>query len=167
MSFQLLQEYCTCPTEKALVCCPESWHIIFEGSRFCTNAECWYAPKEVKATAIAWALEKCHIFTMGCSNIVVVTDYQPLTGIFEDRDLSKIHNPCLFKLKEKLLRYIFTIQHCPGNWYKGANSISRNPVALLSILSTHALLQGHPVLGQYRCYNGISNPSSDNELWWQ
>ena len=44
----------------------------------------------------------------------VVTDHQPLTGIFGDMDLSKVYNPCIFRLKDKCFRYSFSIQHCPG-----------------------------------------------------
>ena len=119
----------------------DGWHIVFVSSRFCINAECWYAPIEVEATAIAWALEKCWIFVMGCLQMIVVTDHQPLIRIFGDRDLSKVHNPCLFRLKEKCLRYSFSIQHCPDKWHKGADAVSRNPVAmveaLLSLCPTH------------------------------
>ena len=101
--------------------------IVFAGSRFCTNAEHQYAPIEGEAAAIVWALDKCHIFIMGCTNIRVL-------GIFGDRDLSKIQNPCLFKLKKKSLRYFFPIQHCPGKWHKGAHAISCNPVATVEAL---------------------------------
>ena len=38
-------------------------------------------PIEGEAAAIAWVLEKCCIFIMGCP---VVTGHQPLTGIFGD-----------------------------------------------------------------------------------
>ena len=71
---------------------------------------------------------------MGCTNAIVVTDYQPLMGIFEDRNLSKIQNPHLFKLKEKSLRFFFIIQLCPGKWHKGADAISHNPVATVEAL---------------------------------
>ena len=44
-------------------------------------------------------------------------------------------------LKEKCLRYSFSIQHCPGRWHKDANAISCNPVAtveaLISLCPTH------------------------------
>ena len=66
--------------------------------------------------------------------MIVVTDHQPLTGIFGDRDLSKVHNPRLFRLKEKCLRYSCSIQHCPGKWHKGADTVSRNPVAAVEAL---------------------------------
>ena len=78
---------------------------------------------------------------MGGPNIIIVTDYQPLTGKFGDRDLRKVHNPCLFRLKEKCLRYFFSIQHCQGKWHKGVDVISHNPVAtveaIISLYPTH------------------------------
>ena len=115
MGFLLLQKYCMCTNDKAPVCCLECRRLIFVGSRFHIDAGCRYAPIEGEAAAIAWALEKCRIFVMGCLNLIVVTDHEPLKGLFGDRDLSKIPNPRLFRLKEKTLRYRFTIQHCPGN----------------------------------------------------
>ena len=76
---------------------------------------------------------------MGCLNLIVVTDHEPLKGLFRDRDLSKIPNPRLFRLKEKTLRYRFTIQHCPGKWHKASDAVSCNPPAILP-----ALLNGFP-----------------------
>ena len=101
---QVSWQHCCC-THLLLL----GWHIVFAGSRFCTNAERRYAPIEGEAAAIAWALEKCRIFVMGCPQMIVVTNHQPLTGIFGDRDLSKVHNPRLFRLKEKCLWYFFSI----------------------------------------------------------
>ena len=118
MGFLLLQKYCMCPTKKALVCCSDGWHIVFTDGRFCSDAEHWYAPIEGEAAAIAWALEKCRIFVMSFLQMIVVTNHQPLTGLFGDRDLSKVHKSRLFRLKEKCLKYSFSIQHCPGKWHK-------------------------------------------------
>ena len=141
MGFLLLQKYCMCHTEKAPVCCFNGWHIVFAGSRFCPDVECQYAPIEGKAAAIIWALEKCWIFVMDCLQMIIVTDHQPLAEIFGDRDLSKVHNPSLFRLKEKCLRYSFSIQHCSGKRHKSTNAISHNPVAmveaLVSLCPTH------------------------------
>ena len=129
MGFLLLQKYCSCPLTKAPVCCPDGWHLVFAGSRFCNDAESRYTPIEGEAAAIAWALMKCRMFIMGCPNLIVVTDHAPLQGIFGDRDLSKITNTRLFKLKEKTLQYRFTIQHCPGRWHRGSDAMSRNIAA--------------------------------------
>ena len=167
MGFLLLQKHCKYPINKALVCCPEGWCIVFAGSRFCTDEEHRYEPIEGKTAAIAWTLDKCQIFITGCTNVIVVTDHQPLMGIFGDKDLSKIQNPCLFKLKEKSLRHFFTIQHCPGKWHKGANAISHNPVAtveaLLSLRPTQPSFKDVH-LSEKRHSNGISNHTSNNQI---
>ena len=101
MGFLLLQKHCSWTTDKALVCCPDGWHLIFAGSRFCIDAECRYTLSESEAAAIAWALEKYRMFVKGCPDRIVVTDHEPLRGLFDDRDLSKIQNSRLFRLKEK------------------------------------------------------------------
>ena len=54
------------------------------------------------------------MFVLGCEDLIVATDYQPLLGIFNDRDLGAITNPHIQDLKGKTLRFQFTIQHCPG-----------------------------------------------------
>ena len=150
MSFQLLQKYCMCTTDKAPVCWPEGYRLIFAGSRFCIDAERRYAPIESEAAAIAWALKKCQIFVMGCPNLIVVTDHEPLKGLFGDRDLSEILNPRIFRLKEKTLRYRFTIQHCPRKWHKASDAVSRNPPAILQ-----ALLNGFPTKSLPSRHHGV------------
>ena len=137
MGFLLLPKHCTCAIDRAPVCCPEGWHLVFAGSRFCTDGEQRYAPREGEAAAISWALEKCHMFILGCPNVIEVTDHEPLKGLFGDRDLSKIHNLRLFQLKEKSLKYCFTMQHCPGKWHRASDAIYRNPVTTVqSLLNT-------------------------------
>ena len=116
MGFLLLQKHCACSAEKAPNCCREGWRLVFAGSRFCTDAEQRYASIEGKANAIAWALDKCRIFLLGCPDVIVVTTHKPLKGLFGDKDLNKINNPLLFRLKERTLRYSFVMQHCPGAW---------------------------------------------------
>ena len=103
MGFLLLQMHCTSHTEEIPVCCLDGWRIVFAGRGFCTN--------EGEAVAIVRALDKYRIFIIGCSNVIGVTDHEPFTEVFGDKDLCKIHKPCLFKFKKKLLRYFFTIQH--------------------------------------------------------
>ena len=55
----IIAEVLHVPTKKAPVRCSDGWHIVFTGSRFCTDAERRYAPIEGEAGAIAQALEKC------------------------------------------------------------------------------------------------------------
>ena len=53
MGFLLLQKHCTCAIDRAPVCCPEGWCLVFAGSRFCTDAEQRYASIEGEAVAIS------------------------------------------------------------------------------------------------------------------
>ena len=128
MGFFLLQKYCDCLIDKAPVCCPDGWKLIFAGSRYCKPPESRYAPIEGEAAAIVYALERSRLFILGCNNLVVCTDHQPLTGILGDRDLAEVTNPRLLKLKQRTLRFRFSIQHTPGKWHRASDAISRNPV---------------------------------------
>ena len=93
IGFLLLQRYCSCTINKAPVCCPEGWCLIFASGRFCIYAKHRYAPIKDEAAAITWALEKCCMLVMGFPNLIVITDHKPLKELFGDRDLSKIQNP--------------------------------------------------------------------------
>ena len=46
-----------------------------------------------------WALEKCRKFVMSCPNLILVTDHEPLKGLFGDRELSKIHPHPIIQVK--------------------------------------------------------------------
>ena len=69
---------------KAPYCCNDGWRLIFAGSRFTTPAESRYAPVEGEALAVAYALEKCRMFVMGCSDLIIATDHKPLVKILGD-----------------------------------------------------------------------------------
>ena len=78
MGFLLQQKHCQCIVEKTPICCPKSWCLIFVGSRFSKDAEHRYSPIEGGAAVITWALEKHCMFILGCQNIIVVTDHEPM-----------------------------------------------------------------------------------------
>ena len=48
------------------------------GSRFCSHAESKYAPVEGDLVVVGWALEETRLFTLGCSQLIIVTDHKPL-----------------------------------------------------------------------------------------
>ena len=127
VGYLLLQKYCSCPMEKAPVCCPEGWRLVFAGSRFTRGAEPRYSPTEGEALAIAWALNHAHMFTKGCPNILVSTDHQPLLGIFNDKPLEAIKNHRLVRLKEQTSSFDFSVQYNRGKWHRGPDALSRNP----------------------------------------
>ena len=127
VGYLLLQKHCDCCMEKAPVCCPGGWQLIFAGSRFTLGAESRYAPTEGEALAVAWALEHSRLFTLGCTKLLVSTDHRPLLGILNDRNLDDIKNPRLCRLKEKCLPFQFHIQYNPGKWHRGPDALSRGP----------------------------------------
>ena len=73
------------------------------------------------------------MFVLGCNDLIITTDHEPLLGIFNDRDLSSVKNPRIQKLKSHSLRFRFTIQYCPGKWMRGPDAMSRNPASVASI----------------------------------
>ena len=106
VGYFLTQKHCKCPSELP-DCCDDGWVITLAGSRFLSGAETRYAPIEGEALALVWALEQCKYFTMGCQDLLIVTDHQPLVKIFGDRSLAEIPNTRLFRLKQRALPWYF------------------------------------------------------------
>ena len=127
IGFYLCQKHCNC-TSITPDCCKEGWKITLAGSRFLKPAETRYAPVEGEALAIAYALRQTKFFTLGCDNLVVVTDHEPLTKVLGDRTLDEISNTRLLKLKQRTLPWRFVIKHLPGKSNHFADTTSRSPV---------------------------------------
>ncbi len=111
------------------LCLPRLWvaspHV---GLCLCGTARnTRYAPIEGEALAVSYALEKCRMFVLGCTDLLVATDHKPLVTILGDASLDKIKNPRLFRIKEKTLPYSFTIEHVPGAWHHAPDACSRRP----------------------------------------
>ena len=134
--------------------------LIYAGSRFTTESESCYAPTEGEALAVAWSLDHAKMFVLGCNNLIVTTDHQPLLGIFSNRDLGSITNPRIQKLKSHTLRFRFTTQYCPGKWMRGPDAMSRNPAPISSIEPFQETMK---VLRQTTDQNGLL-PEYDAEI---
>jgi hypothetical protein len=113
--------------------------LIQAGSRFLSPAEKNYAVvelellaiqwaiekcRELELLAIQWAIEKCRLYLAG----TVITDHQPLLGIFNRKNLVAINNVRIQRLMAKLLGYSFRVEWIPGKNHHIADSLSRNPV---------------------------------------
>ena len=127
LGFTLLQKHCRCGMGKAPHCCKDGWRLVFAGSRFTTPAESRYAPVEGEALAVAYALDKCRMFTLGCNDLTVATDHKPLVKILGDGNLDSIKNPRIFSFKERTLQYKYTIKHVPGAGNHAPDACSRRP----------------------------------------
>ena len=109
--FWLYQKHCKCPPPPKPFCCKEGWRTVLVGSKFTSPAESRYAPVEGEALAVVEGLNKAKHFVIGCPDLIVVVDHKPLLKIFGDRHLDDIPNPRLLNLKEKTLRFLFTVIH--------------------------------------------------------
>lgn len=128
IGFTLSQKHCQCRGPANPGCGEGHWKLVYVGSRFLKDAETRYAPIEGEALAVAYALEKCKMFVLGCPDLTIATDHQPLLNILNDRALETIHNPRLSQLKQKTLRYSFRVVHVPGKSNCGPDFTSRYPV---------------------------------------
>ena len=126
IGYWLRQKYCNCHSDKPDYC-ENGWKITLAGSRFLKPAEQRYAPVEGEALAIAWSLEDIKFFTLGCDNLIIATDHNPLTKIFGDRSLDEISNTCIFRLKQRRLMWRFKIIYVPGKSIPASDAASRNP----------------------------------------
>lgn len=127
--FWLYQKHCQCPPPHKPFCCNDGWKTVLVGSRFTSPAESRYAPIEGEALAIVEGLNKARHFVTGCPNLIVAVDHKPLLKVFGDRHLDDIPNPRLRNLKEKSLRYKFSVIYIPGRKNHASDALSRHPVS--------------------------------------
>ena len=127
--FWLYQKHCQCPPPHKPFCCKNGWKTVLVGSRFTSSAESRYAPIEGEALAIVEGLNKARHFIVGCPNLIVAVDHKPLLKVFGDRHLDDIPNPRLRNLKEKSLRYKFSVVYIPGRKNCASDALSRHPVS--------------------------------------
>ncbi|MEL6802565.1 MAG: reverse transcriptase family protein, partial [Bacteroidota bacterium] len=125
VGYWLLQKHCHCQPVKVF-CCHDGWQVTLVGSRFTSKAESHYSTVEGEALAVAYALDHARHFVLGCKNLLIVVDHEPLLKILNDRSLD-ISSNRLRNIKERTLRYRFTITHIPGAKNKAADAISRRP----------------------------------------
>ena len=81
------------------------------------------------------------MFILGCPDLLVTVDHQPLVKIFSDQVLENIKNPRLFTFKERSLMYRFHIKHVPGKLNATPDCTSRylaspKPSEVMSIDTT-------------------------------
>merc|ERR1712016_23565 len=74
-------------------------------------------------------MDKCKYFLLGCESFLLAVDHKPLLGILNNKNLEEVENPRLQRLKEKTLRFNFSIVHVPGRLHKTADATSRQPVS--------------------------------------
>ena len=130
LGFSLMQKHCKCSGVPDPNCGKGHWKLVFAGSKKTNESQRKYSPTEGECLAAAYGLNRCRMYTLGCSNLILATDHNPLTGILNDRRLDSIENPRLLKLKEKTLAFNYRVVYVKGgsSSIKAADALSRNPV---------------------------------------
>ena len=102
-------------------------YIVDCGSQSLNQAQKNYATIELECMAIQWAIIKCHYYLRCHPGFKVITDHQPLLGIFE-KPLGEITNTRLARFRERLVGYNFKILWGRGKDHEIADALSRAPV---------------------------------------
>ena len=82
-----------------------------------------------EALAVVYGLRFTRHFVLGCDNLVVATDHEPLLGVLNNRNLSDIKER-LLSLKEKTLPLRISVIHIPGQKQKRQMETRRNPLVI-------------------------------------
>lgn len=96
-------------------------------SRSLSDTEESYAQIEKELLAITFACEKLHNYIYGHKNITVYSDHQPLISII-NKNIDKIHNNRLKRLRVKILLYTFELKYLPGKYMFIADLLSKNNI---------------------------------------
>ena len=70
-------------------------------------------------------MDRCKYFLLGMPKFQLCVDHKPLLAIFGKTDLSDIHNPRLFRAREKTLQFRFQPVHIPGKLHVVPDCLSR------------------------------------------
>ena len=133
IGYVLLQHDPEKPSEPRLVRC---------GSRVLNPSERNYAPIELEALALVWAIEHCRLYLYGMQNpFKVITDHMPLVGLFK-RFLDTVPNARLGRFKERVCDYHFIVEWAAGKTNQIADALSRKP---LSQPCTVSAIQSSPI----------------------
>ena len=134
--FWLCQKHCKCVQEKIKPgCCQQGWQTVFCGSKFNSAAESRYAPIEGEALAAQWAMDRCKYFLLGMPSFQLCVDHKPLLAIFGHTELGDIHNPRLFRAKEKTLQFRQVPVHIPGKLHVVPDCLSRRSDSPISSIT--------------------------------
>jgi transposase InsO family protein len=102
--------------------------LVACGSRSLTPAESRYAPIELEALAVVFAIEKCQFYLQGSPKAFkVVTDHKPLVGLFQ-KPLAEVANPRLQRLRLRCVEANIDVTWQAGKLNIIADTLSRSPV---------------------------------------
>jgi len=107
------------------------------------------------------------MFVLGCRQLIVAVDHKPLIPIFNNRELDKITNPRILKIRERALPYQFTVVSIPGKKNCGPDAVSRIPTPPPSsqIASSYVAADIEPaIIASTTSHHSITNDSHLNKI---
>ena len=118
-------------SKKGLGACLEqfvnsTWHPIAYASRFLNNLEQRYSTNELELLAVVWALEHFKYYLYG-SHFTLQTDHQALLSALKENRGNKTYQSRLTRWVDRLLQFLFSVEHIPGKNIGFADYLSRNP----------------------------------------
>lgn len=105
---------------------PQGWKAIDCASRSLTETEQRYSQIDRETLAIRWACERCYMYLIG-SSFIIVTDHQPPLPLFNNprsRSPMRIERWLLY-----LQQFDYELMYCPGN-KNAADYLSRHTLPL-------------------------------------
>ena len=96
--------------------------LIQCGSRSLIPAKSCYTTIELECLAVYHTIKDCSFYLLG-KDFKVVSDYEPLVGIF-DKPLSDIENVRLLCFREKLMHFSFKVKYEEGKTHLIAVALS-------------------------------------------
>ena len=104
----------------------DEWKPVAYASRALSPVEQRYAQVEKEALALTWACERFRIFVIG-RHFLLETDHKPLVSLFGSQTLDALP-PRIQRLRMRLMRYTYSIQHIAGKNLITADTLSRAPL---------------------------------------
>jgi hypothetical protein len=98
--------------------------LISCGSCSITDTQSRYAPVELECLAIVWAIQKCSFWLKGLQTFRIITDHNPLLGVFS-KPLGEIENPRLLRMRLRVASYTFTLTWQEGKKHLIADALRR------------------------------------------
>ena len=118
-------------TRKGLGCAleertPNGWHTVAFASRFVNSVEDRYSINELEFLGVVWSVEHFKYYLYG-KPFTVITDHRALLSIMRENRSNKSYNSRLTRWVDRLLPFVFSIDHLPGSKMGLVDYISRDP----------------------------------------
>ena len=104
------------------------WKPIAYASRSLSEAEKRYSNIERECLAVVWACDKFSFMLLG-GKFQIRTDHKPLVSLLSKIPLNEL-TPRLQRMRMKIMKFDYLIEHVPGKYMYTSDALSRAPVGV-------------------------------------